>query len=193
MVEKKDYLPTPVEKCNVELDFFLSGSMNEQIRERMSLIIDSEAPITRSLLFKRLINSYGFLKVGSRIAEMLESIAATLQEETSMENGEVVYHKADDDNYFRVSGTNEDDFRFSYQIPLSESRNVVIYVLSLPENSRGMLKKELFSAFIRELGYTRRGSQLEKLFEATFKDMKEKGGISKKSNGKFMISEKTIS
>ena len=57
MIEKREYQKALLEEKHVDSQEFLKGDYNEDAKERIVRIIDAEAPITNSLLSKRLINS----------------------------------------------------------------------------------------------------------------------------------------
>ena len=78
MIEKKPYVRVNLPLTPKESSDLLSLSFNEEIKERMEKTIEVEAPIRRTLLYKRVINSFGLLKVGSRLLSLFDSISSEL-------------------------------------------------------------------------------------------------------------------
>lgn len=189
MIEKREYQKALLEEKHVDSQEFLKGDYNEDAKERIVRIIDAEAPITNSLLSKRLINSYGILRLGSLLNDMYESIIKELETEERIKSeivcGEKEFYKEESCNYFRPTPDDPEEIRYSYQIPVTEALNVIIYVL---ENSgKKLKKKEILELFSKELEYLRKGSQVVSLFNKAFDFGKKKGVIKTSSSGKFSV------
>ena len=73
MIEKKEYRITALEPISADPEMVISRSMDDEIRKRMSDVIETEAPIREALLFKRVINSISMKKVGSRIEPVFKA------------------------------------------------------------------------------------------------------------------------
>ncbi len=179
-MEKKDYTVTELEVKEVDASSFVSGEYDSDILGRMRKIILTEAPIREALLFKRTLNSYSLYKNGSRLNEYLLSLVQSLDcTVTTESDGERVYHRENDDSYFRPTPNAE--VRYSYQIPHGEAANAVLYILGKSEKS-SYTKSELLRLFISELGYLKSGDKIEALFDAALKD----GRIKRSGNGRIL-------
>lgn len=179
-MEKKDYTVTELEVKEVDASSFISGEYDSEILERMRKIILTEAPIREALLFKRTLNSYSLYKNGSRLNEYLLSLAHSLDcTVTTDSDGERVYHRENDDSYFRPTPLAE--VRYSYQIPHGEAANAVLYILGNSGKS-SYTKRELLRLFISELGYLKSGDKIEALFDEALKD----GRIKRSGNGRIL-------
>ena len=73
MIEKRAYERAELETIPVISDDFLKGDYKEEAKSRILKIIETEAPITESLLSKRLINSFSIKRLGSSLAEYFEN------------------------------------------------------------------------------------------------------------------------
>ncbi len=186
-MEKREYEATALTILSVDLDDFLSGMYTDTAVKRMDEIVDCEGPITEELLMKRLVNSFGFQKIGSRLSEYLDSIKDRISYPKERVRSQVIYHTGRNEDFYRISDDGIERYRFSYQIPITEAANAMLAVFEDDPaiEAKGLLKKELFRLFLEKLGYSKRGSQIDRLFEDTFAFLKENGGIIKKSNGKF--------
>ena len=175
MIEKKEYRITALETISADPEMVISRSMDEEIRKRMSAVVETEAPIREALLFKRVINSISMKKVGSRIEPVFKAIAESLPFEKSEEDGELVFH-CGDESFFRPS---TDADRYSYQIPIEEAVNCILYILE--KENRILTKSALKKLFQKELGYDKTGSKIEKLFNSACRSPR----IRRTGNGRF--------
>ncbi len=190
MVEKREYRKAEFGNCEIDSVEFLKGSYNEDAKERILNIIEIEAPITYSLLSKRLINSYGIKRLGSALSELFDSLIKELETEGKLNEqecqGECVFFNSDSSQFFRPTPDDPEEIRYSYQIPVPEALNVIIYIFQ--RDGKRYKKKDLLEEFSKELEYLRKGAQVVTLFNKAFAEGKEKGIISTSSSGKFYLS-----
>ena len=177
MVEKRPYVKTGLETISLTPEAILERAWDEEIKNRMCLVIETEAPVLEDLLFKRVLNSLSLRKLGSRLLPVFESIAALLPYERTQDRMGYVYHNGKEEDFFRPSPDSSD--RYSYQIPTQEAAVCLEYILSQEEKT--VTKTRLLQLFRREMGYERAGSQVESLFEAASKS----GRIGRTGNGRF--------
>ena len=88
MIEKKEYRIAELVTITASPEAIISGSMNDEIKDRILKTIETEAPILESLLFKRVINSMSLKKAGSRILPVLDMIASSLDVRITDDDGE---------------------------------------------------------------------------------------------------------
>ena len=190
MVEKRAYEKAEFDIIEVDSEDFLKGSYKDEAKERILRIIEIEAPITDALLSKRLINSFSIKRLGSSLSEYFDTLIKELEEEGKLKRemirGEIVYHNTASSSFFRPTPENPEEIRYSYQIPIEEALNTLIYIFET--RKRKFLKKDLLSEFSKELEYQRKGSQVVSLFNKAFEEGKQKGIIKKNSSGKFFLS-----
>ena len=175
MIEKREYVIAALDVISADPEMVLSGSLDDEIRDRMIKVIETEAPIREALLYKRVINSLSMKKVGSRIEPVFHRIAQALPYDRTEENGEMVFHHGNE-NFFRTA---IDSDRYSYQIPIAEAAACILYILA--NENRIITKSELSRLFKKELGYERLGAQVDALFKAATKDPR----IARTGNGRF--------
>ena len=90
-MEKRIYKVAEIEETRKEAEELLSCSLDDEIKERMKAVIEAEAPIRKALLYKRVLNSFGLQKVGSRLLSLFEELSLTLSFPTTLDgDGEVV-------------------------------------------------------------------------------------------------------
>ncbi len=179
MIEKRDYIVTDLSVENKSPEELLSGVYDDEILKRMEAVIECEGPIKESLLFKRVINSFSLMKVGSRLLELLIKIEERLPFEATVENGEKVFHNGSEENFYRP--TPDAAVRYSYQIPTIESANALITMLS--SISGKPYKKELAPLFLSTMGWDKMGAKVRELFERGLEDER----IKKSKNGRYSL------
>ena len=181
MIEKKEYRIAELGVMSADPEMIISGSLDGEIGERMKAVIETEAPIRETLLYKRVILSLSLKKVGSRIEPVFRRIAEGLPYSRTVEDGELVFHSGDE-SFFRSSIDSE---RYSYQIPVSEAVNCIEYILE--KEGRILTKTALKRLFQKELGYEKLGSQIDRLFNLAARDP----SIRRTGNGRFIAADKS--
>lgn len=177
MIERREYRIASLQTMAAVPEMVISGALDDAIRARMCTVIETEAPIREALLFKRVIYSLSMKKVGSRIEPVFSRIAESLPYEKSEEDGEKVFHFGDE-SFFRTS---IDSDRYSYQIPIEEAANCILYIIE--REGRILTKSALRRLFQKELGYEKLGSQIDRLFERAARSPR----IKRTGNGRFTI------
>lgn len=177
MIERREYRIASLQTMAAVPEMVISGALDDEIRARMCTVIETEAPIREALLFKRVIYSLSMKKVGSRIEPVFSRIAESLPYEKSEEDGEKVFHFGDE-SFFRTS---IDSDRYSYQIPIEEAANCILYIIE--REGRILTKSALRRLFQKELGYEKLGSQIDRLFERAARSPR----IKRTGNGRFTI------
>ena len=161
-MEKREYKMAELQTMERSSEELLSGEWNDEILDRMEKVIAAEAPIRRSLLYKRVINSFALQKLGSRLLPLFDSISASLANPVSEDrDGESVFHKEMDESYFRP--TPDSRVRYSYQIPHAEAASALLYILSSSDKA-SWTRSELYSAFLSVMLWEKSGRAIEELY-----------------------------
>ncbi len=179
-MERKDYKVTAFDETAQTSEDLISGAFNDDILARMEKIIDTEGPVKESLLFKRLLNSYGLFRDGSKLNALLTSLSGCIETPVTTDGDrEKVYHTGRNEDYFRPTPLPKD--RYSYQIPHEEAANCILYILENGEKN-SYRKGELYRLFISEMGYLKSGDQISVLFNSALSDPR----IKISGNGRIM-------
>lgn len=176
MERLKEYTVAPLEATSQTPEAIISGILDDEIKARMIKVIEIEAPIRQSLLYKRTINSFSLQKVGSRILQKFDEIATSLEFDYIEENGEKVYIFGES-QFFRP--TPDSEVRYSYQIPYIEGANCILHILESRDKS-SYTQKELSYIFSETMGYQKLGAKVLELFKESLKDQR----IKKNKNGR---------
>ena len=189
MVERQEYVITQLSPLSADISLLLEGAYSDEIASRCLIVVETEAPITQELLEKRVMNSLGIQKIGSRIRTYLDSIIPYILATRERVEGQVIFHTdSREENYYRPQTDGEEPVRYSDQIPYTEAMLAIEAIYQDDEKARrGLLKRELSDRFITELGYTRHGSSLDALFETVFHILRENNVLLKNSSGKFVF------
>ncbi|MBQ0070488.1 MAG: DUF3320 domain-containing protein [Spirochaetales bacterium] len=165
-MERKEYIKAELPYTEQSPEDLLGGTYLEEIVSRMKTVVETEAPVRRSILYKRVIYSFGMQKIGSRLITIFDSAASSLDYVTTEdEDGETVFHFGPEE-FFRP--TPDSDLRYSYQIPYKEAANCLRFILENGEKN-SYSKSELYRLFLTEMGYQKSGASLEDLFEGALK------------------------
>ena len=170
-------------------DYFVVLESEKNIRSCIEATIAAEAPISLSLLTKRVVQSYGITRAGSRIQNRLDGILAAMNLRTTAQDGTVFYWQdtqtPDFYTTFRVNGE-EDDRRDIRDVPVQEVANA-IYVVLYEQIS--MTQEDLLRETANKLGYTRLGNNVLSVLEAGISFAREgQFGITEGANGSIVLS-----
>lgn len=157
-----------------------------EMRRRILLVIEIEAPITEQLLKKRVINSYGLMRIGERLDALISSLLAKMKNENSVIFRDDTFHKEGEEEVFRPTPDDPEKVRYSYQIPPSEGAYALLYSLN---GESTLTQKALLEKFKCVMGYKKKGSQVEKLFKNSLEYAIRNGKIIKLKNGRVKLSK----
>lgn len=148
----------PFTQCD-SLDF-VSGDYDREIAKRIVKVIREEAPITEWLLIKRVINSFGIYKAGSKIKAHMEKLLMNMRLNDTRDKTGTVYwkekQKPSSYNVYRVFGAYDETVRDVQYVPDAEIANAAASVLEEENLTYEDLARK--TAFL--LGYTRMGTNV---------------------------------
>ena len=171
-------------------DAFIEPWNEQDILEKIQLVINAEAPISLSLLTKRVVQSYGIARAGSRIQSHLNTLLQKLSPQNTTQNDAVFYWKKDQnpDAYmgFRVSGDG-DNRRDIQDVPVQEVANAIYTVLY---EQISMESDDLLRETANKLGYTRLGNNVLSALKLGIQYAQKHDGITTGTNGTFILTNK---
>ena len=181
------YTAAKLKTSVITADDFLLPKYTAAIRAKITAVIDKEAPITEALLTRRIVQSYGITRTGSRIQQRMDEQYRAMGLKHTQSDGQKVYWRKDQDPacYFgyRSSGEGENK-REAKDVPIEEAVNALRYVLysqiALPED-----------VLIREgaklLGYTRMGTVVAPMLTAAIRLLAQRKRIAQDANGNWTL------
>jgi hypothetical protein len=149
----------PQESLSAEV--FCLPEYTRNILEKMATAINTEGPISKNLLCKRVLQSYGIARMGSRLERRFDDLLKKIHVPTTTHKAVKYFWSANlaPSSYriFRVP-ENEGERRTAGDLPPEEVACAVYYVL---QNQLSMSQEDLVREVYKELGYSRSGSAVE--------------------------------
>ena len=152
-------------------------------------MVDKEAPISRSLLTRRVLQSCGISRAGSRVQSYLDGLIGEMGLiETSRED-QIFYWAKEQapEKYllYRVSAT-EEDRREAKDLPVQEAAAAVCQVL---REQISLSEEDLYREAAKLLCYARPGAAVTALLREAIAYAAEKGRIQMGTNGCYVLTE----
>ena len=180
--------------CELEIvmssssDDFLQFSNTDKIKKQINQVLETEAPIMRNLLAKRVLAAWGISKLGSRINVHFERLLSESQIKQTGKNGDIVFwnNTIDTENYqgYRVATINGQK-RDAEDLPSDEIANGVKEILN---NQISLPKEDLIREASKLFGFARTGAQVELAMKKGIEMALNKGFVLGK-NGRVLINE----
>ncbi|MEZ5015184.1 MAG: DUF3320 domain-containing protein [Chitinophagales bacterium] len=159
----------------VQTEELMWPANREIVKRQLQLVIDTEAPVSLDILYKRVLAAWKIGRLGSRLRGFLNSIAAEGQFVKSQHGDRVFYWRKDQtpDRYtdFRINGGLLGALDCSDIAP-EEIANAAHYIL---RNQIGIYKDDLIRELAKIFGYARIGKQVEEMISIGISLAVEKG------------------
>lgn len=166
---------------------FITPRYDREIAIAVNTVLEHEAPICETLLMRRVVQSFGIARSGSRIQDKMLRLFAKMNRPYTKQAGVKVYWKYDQDpaSYtgFRASGEG-DNKREAREVPLEEASNAICYVLG---EQISLSDEDLIREGARLLGYTRMGNVVIALMNGGISRAVQQGRITRGKNEKWKL------
>ena len=166
-----------------------SGHKTEVIGKVLTTIV-AEAPISENLLMRRVVQSYGISRSGSRIQMFMRGIFRSMGMKATIQNGERFYWSSQQDpstyRDFRANGDSAESKRDAKEIPVQEAANAVCRAL---ENLVSAPEEDLIRSAANLMGISRLGNTVYNLFLDAINLAQKENRISKSDNGNWVLNE----
>lgn len=173
----------------VSAEEFIEPRNARDIQKKIQRVIAEEAPVSQAVLIRRVVQSYGITRAGSRIQGHMAMILENLNLKATRQEDMVFYWKQDQepDSYasFRVSGDGESR-RDVRDVPVQEAANAVCTVLY---EQVGIGREDLIREAARKLGYTKLGGNVLAQLTLGLRYAEDRGSISLGTNGNFVLTD----
>ncbi len=163
-------------------DAFLSAENSRYITNQIKKIIETEAPITRSLLCKRILQSWGIARLGARVEAHLDQLFNGVECYIKKDGDFIVFWKSEEHmrSYSTFRPVSE---RSALDLPPDEIANAVKHVLesqiSLPTTDLSRVTAQLF-------GFARTGNNVDHAIHEGIREAKNRSYI-RIDNGRAVI------
>lgn len=170
----------------------LSSRYTPGIRSRIISLIEQEAPISKAAMIRRIVQSYGIARSGSRINAHLEALLVAANLKTTQQGEQVFYWRKDQDpeTYRDFRTADEENRREAKDIPVEEAAGAVCQAL---DDQLSLNGEDLAREGAKLLGYPRMGSAIGLLMQEAIRYAQWKNRISLAPNGNYILTtpEKT--
>lgn len=186
---REEYVAAVLEQTALSADEFVQPANLKTIRQRIETVLECEAPICESLLIRRVVQSFGITRSGSRIQNHMTAIIDSLKLHTTQQEGDRVFWQTNQlpEQYFRIrrngEGINKRDVR---EIPVQEASNAVCAVLY---EQISMSHDDLVREAAKLMNYTRLGSNVTQTFETAIGYADSIGLLILEDNGSCRLSD----
>jgi hypothetical protein len=177
----------PVKSLSAEE--FVEVRNERSVKSAIEKTIAQEAPISLAMLTKRVVQSYGITRAGSRIQGYLNTLLGGADFRVTTQDGVVFFWKQDQNPQeyagFRVNGEAE-HYRDVRDVPVQEVANAIYTVLY---EQISMSQEDLLHEIANKLGYARLGNNVLSALELGLQYAREQGGITTGANGTLILSD----
>ena len=183
------YACAQLQREYVPAELFTEPWNAKSVGQKVQEVIAQEAPVSLSLLIRRVVQSYGITRAGSRIQTYMNTLLSELGYPVTEQGGMPFYWSEEQhpDAYvgYRVSGEDV-HHRDVRDVPVQEIANAVYTVLY---EQIGMAEEDLLRETAGKLGYARLGSNVYAALSLGIAYAKERGGIEADAGGKWILTE----
>jgi very-short-patch-repair endonuclease len=183
------YAPAKLRESVVTAEDLLLPKYAAGLRKKLETVVAKEAPIAKALLLRRVVQSYGITRAGSRITAYLEKMIEGMNLQSHQQEDMTFYWAPgqDPESYFTYRpAPSEEDRRDPKEIPVQEAAGAVCQVL---EDQISLNQDDLIRESAKLLGYTRLGTSVTYLFSNAIRYAVWKNKITQGANGNWTITK----
>lgn len=174
-------------QAQVSAEELLSSRYTPGIRKRIIILLDREAPISKAAMVRRIVQSYGIARAGSRIGAHLDALLDAMVLKTTRQGDQTFYWRADQDpeNYqlWRCA-PDEESRREAREIPVEEAAAAACQALM---DQLSLNREDLIREGAKLLGFPRLGSAITALMEEAVRYGQWKNRIVIAPNGSYTL------
>ncbi len=160
---------------------FYQSQNTAKIRSSIEKIVAAEAPISKKLLSKKLVNAWQMTRVGSKVDSIIEGNLNAIPLKLSRTNNELfIWHVEQDPNTYSQFRVSETDKRTMDDICQQEVANAVTDIL---RNQISISKTDLIRETAKLFGFSRLGATIETSVSAGIEEAVKRGHISVAEDG----------
>ena len=183
------YTAAKLPMASVSPEDFVTAAYTQQIKSRIKTVLTKEAPVCSATVIRRVVQSYGITRAGSRIQARMDTLLGRMKLKTTTQ-GDMVFYWLDTQNpedyaLFRVNG-DEENRRDIREVPIQEIANAICLVL---HQQISMAQEDLVRETAKKLGYSRSGGNVLTAVETGFLHAQAKGYITPGAGGSFVLTD----
>lgn len=166
---------------------FLLPENQGTILRALQRVIELEAPVSETLLIRRVVQCFGLARAGTRIQRQMLMLLSSMKLQKTVQEGQVFYwsDKQDPETYpeFRA-GDGEENKRDAKDLPVQEVANAAATVL---RQQVGLPEEDLIRESARLMGYSRVGAAMRQAMINGIAYGKEQGRLLESQPGYFIL------
>ena len=166
---------------------FYDPALSSKIKAAASEILETESPISRKLLIKKVISRWGITRSGNKVEEIFNKTAAAIPKTITADEDRVFFWKKGQDpeeyGIYRRDDNSEMK-RSADDIPSQEIFCAAREVLS---EQGGMSESALIRETAKKFGFTRKGTIIESVIGYAVRNAAEKGKLSISESGNITL------
>ena len=186
------YAPTVLTPEPMSSEMFLQSSSNYSIVLKTTEVLSFEAPVSESVLMRRVLQSYGITRIGARIQAKMKQILASMGLTTTTQNGETFYwdlHQSPDlYPYYRISGSDENK-RDVKDVPVQEAANAICQALL---DQFSLSEEDLIRESAKLMGYSRTTANVIAVFSEAIRYAADQERIEMSGPDRWIIKESVL-
>lgn len=183
------YEPALLKEETLTSEDFLQPIHTNQIQKKILCVIEKEAPVCEALLMRRVVQSFGIMRMGSRIQARMTQILSGMSLNCTRADDQLVFWKAapDPNNYTGVRANGTGEARRDIQdVPIREAENAIVHVL---EEQAGLPEDNLIREAAKLMGYSRLGNTVRGIFYKALVSAGQQDRIECASNGNWILKQ----
>ena len=187
--ESCEYIVATLSQSTLSPEDFHDSRYTAAIRKKITAVLEKEAPINRSVLTRRVVQSYGISRAGSRIQSYMDTMYHSMKLPSTEQGDQIFYWlpAQDPETYFSYRiGSREENRRDAREIPVQEAAAAACKVL---QDQVSLSREDLIRESAKLMGYSRLGTAVTMLFSEGIRYAQWKKRITSGANGNFVLTE----
>ncbi len=168
-------------------DDFNSGMTDGKILAAFRSIIDTESPISRKALYRKVLSAWNITRLISKTESRLDRIIQAVDMKTTIDGSNVFYWKSGQQPEEYTGYRTEDNSGAKRTIDEISSYEITNAIKEVLEEQISLLRKDLIKETAKKFGYSRPGAVIENTIEYAVDRAKEREVIKEDPSGKLML------
>lgn len=183
--EPEPYRPAELAALPLSAEEYVQPKHLPELQARFRQVLRQEAPISEGLLTRRVLQSLGISRAGSRMQSYTSSVLQDMNVTSTAQDGQRFYWSdGQSPEAYRAFRTGNAGVREARDIPAQEAANAACRVL---EEQIGLPQEELVRETARLLGFPRAGTAVHAMAEAGVRWALEAGRIERGADGRLTV------
>lgn len=175
------YALTPVSNANSETIYEFKN--RNTIKQQIQSLVDTEVPISKSLLYKKVLQVWNTSRAGARLDKHLEGIIKEMNLVQTIHHQPFYWNNSTTLDYYRI---NDIEKRNMEDIAPEE---ILVALKEVVTNNLSIEEAELLRYLARTFGFAKVGKQIDTILRYVI-DTAEKQGIVKRENDRIKLADK---